>query len=154
MSTTSTSDGSPTAAWRCSVPCRRRRDDDPLRAVAMVTDEGYTILFSRHGLPVLYRYKELEEGQDLGVTERRVLRDLRLSKMFLAEQLEGAEVEAIGLLAPPEQAQAWHGWLEATFDRPILDVDAYRLGVQQELPIGVVWNHVAPLLGAVRQEVA
>jgi len=123
--------------------------DDRVRALAVVTDSGYTIVMSRAELPVLYRYKSL--GASVG--ERRVVRDLGLSRMFLAEQLADAPLQGIGLLAPEERFGDWGSWLEEAFESAVVDVNAYELGVA-DLPAGVQWQRIAPMIGAVRQEVA
>jgi len=122
---------------------------DILCATAAVTDEGYTILFSKNELPVLYRYK----GLDPTSGERRVIRDLRLSRMFLAEQLADSSVSKISLLAPTSLAEVWRDWLASTFDAPVVDLEAEGVGLSA-LPGGVEWPRVATLIGATRQEVA
>jgi hypothetical protein len=126
--------------------------DGALTALALVDDDGWALLIARGGSPLLHRYKPAATaaGADAG---RLVVRDLALTRNFLAEQAPGSTLERVLLLASPASEPAWREWLEAG-----LGVTAEPLGPAHLPPLAVAgpppsWRDLAPLLGAVREEV-
>lgn len=123
--------------------------------LALVQDDGYTLLFAHGGEPVLHRYKASEAGLPLDARRRLVQRDLKLTRTFLEENLPQTSLDRVLLLATDEQrGAAWAEWLEESLGAPVQGLDASHLA-----PLGFAtsarsWLDVAPVLGASRQEVA
>ena len=124
----------------------------PLGGVANVHEAGYTLIFTRHGEPVLYRFRALDPG--LGEAQRAatVARDLRLTRAFVAEQLPGEALGRMVVAAPGALAARWQGWLAEGLDRVGEPLESLQLPLTAAER--VTWAEVAPLLGAAREEVA
>lgn len=128
---------------------------EALTALTLVDDGGYALLVARGGAPLLHRFKAEGFQHEAGAGDGRwVVRDLALTRNFLDEQAPGAAIERSLLLAPPAAEPAWREWLEAG-----LGVAAEPLGAEHLPPLAVAgpppaWRELAPLLGAVREEVA
>lgn len=116
---------------------------------------GYTLVVARDGEPLLHRYKGLAAGLPDSARGEFVRRDLALTRNFLAESVHDSTVTAAIVAAPPANEAAWLGWLAEG-----LGVRAEAFGAAHLPPLegaagpAVDWREVAPLLGAVRQEVA
>jgi hypothetical protein len=123
-----------------------------LGALAVVRSGGYTLLFTRRGEPVLYRYKALDESlpsaSSAGISST-VERDLRLTRAFVAEQLPDLALSRVVVAA--ESPKAWQEWLQAGLGRAGEPLEALRLPLASAERVG--WMEVAPMLGAARQEV-
>jgi hypothetical protein len=138
--------------------------DAALGALAVVRQGGYTLLFSRRGEPVLYRFKSLDDNQG-GVgaasgasggpagaaVQRGVERDLRLTRAFVAEQLPELAIERVVMAAGADVSRDWQGWISAGLGRPGEPLESLRLPLAAAERVG--WMEVAPMLGAARQEV-
>jgi len=123
-----------------------------LGALAVVRNGGYTLLFSRRGEPVLYRYKALDEAQTGGsATSGTVERDLRLTRAFVADQLPELALDRVVLAASPESSRGWTEWLSSGLGRAAEPIEALKLPLASAERVG--WMEVAPMLGAARQEV-
>lgn len=127
-------------------------DGEPVTCLALADGDGYTLLFARGGEPLLHRYKALTGGArgDL------IRRDLALTRLFLGEQIPGAVLGRVLLLAPPASEAAWLGWLGEGLDAPAEALGAAHLPPMSGDPLdgsGRPWHEVAPLLGAARLEV-
>jgi hypothetical protein len=118
-----------------------------LGALAVVHGTGYTLLFARHGEPVLHRFK----GVDGPGGDGSVPRDLRLTRAFVGEQLGEVPVDSVILVAPADRAAAWSRWLEEGLGRAAEPIETLQLPLVAT--DRVAWADVAPMLGAVRQEV-
>jgi len=135
----------------------------PLGALAVVRDGGYTLLFTRRGEPVLYRFKSLDEipsaaSSRLGASplgaRSTVERDLRLTRAFVAEQLPDLAIGRVVVATGDgnrDEARAWQEWLAAGLGRAGEPLEALRLPLASAERVG--WMEVAPMLGAARQEV-
>lgn len=135
----------------------------PLGALAVVRDGGYTLLFTRRGEPVLYRFKALDEipsaassrpgASHLGARST-VERDLRLTRAFVAEQLPDLAIGRVVVATSDgnrDEARAWQDWLASGLGRAGEPLEALRLPLASAERVG--WMEVAPMLGAARQEV-
>jgi hypothetical protein len=124
----------------------------PLGGLANVHESGYTLLFTRHGQPVLYRYRALDAG--LGEAQRTatVARDLRLTRAFVAEHLPGEPLDRMVLAAPAPLAARWQAWLGEGLGRAGEPLESLALPLTAAER--VTWAEVGPLLGAAREEVA
>jgi type IV pilus assembly protein PilM len=120
-----------------------------LAVVAVPHAGGYTLLFTRLGEPVFHRFKGFEGGADAG--SGSVARDLRLTRAFVAEQLPEAPLERVVLASPPARAAQWAVWLEEGFGREAEPLESLQLPLSATDRLA--WAEVAPMLGAVRQEV-
>jgi hypothetical protein len=126
--------------------------DAGLGALAVVRNGGYTLLFSRRGEPVLYRYKSLDDAQAGGAAaSATVERDLRLTRAFVADQLPDLALDRVVLAANPETGRGWQEWLGSGLGRAAEPIEALRLPLASAERVG--WMEVAPMLGAARQEV-
>jgi hypothetical protein len=124
---------------------QKRVGQDGLFAVVSVHEEGYALAFARAGRPVLHRYKTIDAGRN-GTDALKVMRELKLTRAFLADRLPAAELKTAHLLAPEALEAQWTGWLEE------------GLGVEVRLATELAdWMHGAdagdprgplPLLGA------
>ncbi len=129
-------------------------------AVVQVETEGYTLIFARNGEPVLHRFKAFTG--DAGDTGGRsgaahaiyITRDLKLTRNFLDEHFAGAPLGPVLLLAPPEAEPMWLDRLREGLGASVAPVDGRHLpSLRSEDPVAPAWRELAPMLGAVRQEV-
>ncbi|HEX6864564.1 MAG TPA: hypothetical protein VF414_17170, partial [Thermoanaerobaculia bacterium] len=132
-------------------------------AVVQVEQEGYTLIFARGGEPVLHRYKPFTGGMPDASHAGYVTRDLKLTRNFLDENFPGSALGPVLLLAPPEVEQDWMERLREGLGGntggqgtlSILPIDGRALpSLRSEDPVAPPWREIAPMLGAVRQEVA
>jgi len=158
-------------------------DADGLNALALVAEDGYTLVFSRDGQPVLHRYKGFAGSLPQSARGDLVKRDLRLTLTFLEESYPGTGISRVVLATPRESAQAaasmsaeavpgdpdarggaswageagdeaWLGWLSESLGCPAQRLHRDDLPVAEAAGRGVDWHRLAPLVGAVSQEVA
>jgi hypothetical protein len=124
-------------------------------ALVLVGDEGYTLIFSRGGEPVLHRYKGFTGNLPEASRASFVGRDLKLTRNFLDEHFPGSAIGSVLLLAPPELEPAWLDRLEEGLGAPAAPVDGRHLPPLRAEEASVPpWRSLAPMLGAARQEVA
>jgi hypothetical protein len=124
-------------------------------ALVLVGDEGYTLIFSRGGEPVLHRYKGFTGNLPEASRASFVGRDLKLTRNFLDEHFPGYAIGSVLLLSPPELEPAWLDRLEEGLGAPASPVDGRHLPPLRAEEASVPpWRSLAPMLGAARQEVA
>jgi hypothetical protein len=124
-------------------------------ALVLVGDEGYTLIFSRGGEPVLHRYKGFTGTLPEASRAAFVGRDLKLTRNFLDEHFPGSAIGSVLLLSPPELEPAWLDRLEEGLGAPAAPVDGRHLPPLRAEEASVPpWRSLAPMLGAARQEVA
>ena len=124
-------------------------------ALVLVGDEGYTLIFSRGGEPVLHRYKGFTGNLPEASRASFVGRDLKLTRNFLDEHFPGSAIGSVLLLAPPELEPVWLDRLEEGLGAPAAPVDGRHLPPLRAEESNVPpWRSLAPMLGAARQEVA
>jgi hypothetical protein len=121
--------------------------------LVMVGPEGYSLTFLRAGEPILHRFRALSDAAGSDGADRLVIRDLKLTQAYLEERAPGIEPARVLLLAPEDSVMTWVQRLVAGLGRPV-----HALG-REQLPLRGQLRHadlsvVAPLLGAVCQEVA
>jgi hypothetical protein len=127
-------------------------DAQPLGCLAAVHAGGYTLLFTRHGAPVLYRFRGFDAALAPDQRAAGVARDLRLTRAFVGEQLPETALGRVLLAAPASEVTAWQRWIDDGLGRPAEPIESLQLPLVAAER--VTWNEVAPLLGAVREEVA
>jgi hypothetical protein len=127
-------------------------------AVVQVEQEGYTLIFARHGEPVLHRFKAFMGGMPNAADTAHfgyVTRDLKLTRNFLDEHFAGAPLGPVLLLAPPEAEPMWLDRLQEGLGSSVAPIDGRHLPtLRSEDAVAPSWRELAPMLGAVRQEVA
>lgn len=124
-------------------------------AVVQVEQEGYTLIFARNGEPVLHRYKPFTGGMPDAAHSGYVTRDLKLTRNFLDEHFAGAPLGPVLLLAPPESEPMWLDRLQEGLGSSVAPIDGRHLpSLRSEDAVAPSWRELAPMLGAVRQEVA
>lgn len=124
-------------------------------AVVQVEPDGYTLIFARDGEPVLHRYKPFTGGTPEGSQAGFVTRDLKLTRNFLDEHFAGSTLGPVLLLAPPEAEPVWAERLREGLGENVVPIDGRNLPpLRSEDPVAPAWRDLAPMLGAVRQEVA
>lgn len=131
----------------------RRREE--IVALTLVEKHGYTLVFARGGEPVLHRYKGLAGGlPEMGRTGL-IVRDLKLTRNFLDEQLSGVPLGRVLLLAEPEQEPLWVDLLSEGLGEAATPLDGRTLPPLRAEDTAVPsWRDLAPMLGAARGEVA
>ncbi len=125
-----------------------------LVAVARVREDGYSLLFTLGGDPVLQRYKAAAGATPEDAAARLVRRDLRLTRSFLEEKLPGHVLDHTLFVGPSHLEDAWTQWLEEGLGAPVARIDEQRVLDVDFAVAAPSWSHLAPLVGAVRQEVA
>ncbi len=124
-----------------------------LSAVALVTEAAYTLLIVSRGEPVVHRFKSHQPQLPADAIRRFVLRDLRLTRTFLAEKMGDDQLRRIVLVSPHDAEEKWSGWLQEVFETaPSLLAEEWPF-LSGPSP-NVAADEVAPLLGAACTEVA
>ncbi|MBZ0111969.1 MAG: hypothetical protein K8J08_05890 [Thermoanaerobaculia bacterium] len=123
-------------------------DEESLSVVVLVEESHYTLIAARRGQPVLYRYKALESDLSQNVVGEGVLRDLRLTRGFLAERVGDAEVEAVELVSEPAQRVRWQEWLRSGLGHDVRFHEFAGAGEDGETSA-----LMGAMIGAVRQEI-
>ena len=123
-------------------------------AVVQVEADGYTLIFARGGEPVLHRYKPFTGDMPEGAQTGFITRDLKLTRNFLDENFPGLPLGTVLLLAPPESEPLWMDRLQEGLGQRVVPIDGRHLpSLRSEDPVVPPWRELAPMLGAVRQEV-
>ncbi len=115
---------------------------------------GYSLAVLAGDEVMLHRYKGLAAGLPAAARGDFVRRDLALTRNFLAENAPGSRVTRAYFSGPGDADPAWLTWLEEGLGAPADLLGGDHLppvaGASPNLP----WHEVAPMLGAVHQEVA
>jgi hypothetical protein len=127
-----------------------------LTALALVEEAGYTLVFARGSEPVLHRYKGFTGALPDAARSGIVVRDLRLTRNFLEENLGSAPLARVLLVSPPEQEPVWVDTLSEGLGTAAAPLDGRHLPpLRAEDPVvPPSWRDLAPMLGAARREVA
>ena len=126
--------------------------DVELGAVAFVSESGYSLMFVLRGEPILQRYKALPQLSADGPPSQLVKRDLKVTELYLREQVTQSSVGRVLLVSPPELEERWLAWLSEAFDQPAhqLSRDHLALSIPDAAPS---IREFGPLFGAARMEV-
>ena len=128
--------------------------------VVLVDALGHTLLFARGGEPVLHRYKTSEADLPYEIRERRILRDLRLTRSFLDDRIPDSPLQLVLVAQAPDVEDPWKRWLEDGLQSATerLDESSLRpLDVQldrAQAEAASSWLEIAPLFGASHKKVA
>ncbi len=123
-----------------------------LAAVALVQSDGYSLLITSRGEPLVHRFKSYQEDLPPDAMRRFVQRDLRLTRTFLSEKMGDDAVQRIVLVSPPEAEPVWSEWLAETFG-PTPTLLGEEWPFLQSTSPNVAAFEVAPLFGAACREV-
>jgi hypothetical protein len=142
---------------------------DGLCAVLAVEDRGYTLVVAAGGQPLLHRHKAgVSAANDAtqppagppaaalpgaALPAHDVVRELRLTRTFLAEQLPDAALERVLLVAPEAVESAWLQATREAFGAVVESLRREQVGFRREGP-PVPWRDLLPMLGAAGQEFA
>ena len=123
-------------------------------ALTLVEEHGYTLVFARGSEPILHRYKGFAGSvPEVGRTGL-IVRDLKLTRNFLDEQLPGVPLGRVLLLAAPEQEPLWVDLLSEGLGEATVPLDGRSLPpLRSEDTAMPSWRDLAPMLGAARAEV-
>ncbi len=125
-----------------------------LAAVTSVGAEGFTLVVTRDGEPVLWRQKGFRDELTLDERARLAVSELRLTSTFLAERFgDAGSLGGVFLDAPAEVAAPWSSVLEEGLERPVTALGRPHLPLV-EAPAGASFTELAPLVGAVCREIA
>jgi len=127
--------------------------DVDLAALVLVAADGYSLTFTRRGEPLLHRFRALDTETGGDTVARLVLRDLKLTGTFLGDQLPDSELGRVLLVCQPARARFWLDSLERGLGHRAVALGREQLPLQGRLPDASA-AVLAPMLGAVRREVA
>lgn len=125
-----------------------------LAGVVHRTRDGYSLVFTRDGRPVIYRHKSIGRTGVAGGSAVQIQRDLRLTRKYLQDHVEGALLRRILIATPDDETEPWARWLQEIFEVPVTPVSAGPLSTGAVGPGGVPagsavpTEEVAPLVGA------
>lgn len=130
------------------------RAESGLEGLVLVTEEGFTLVFTLHGQPVLHRFKNFSENLPPDAQGGSVRRDLRLTRTYLEDRFPGEPLAPVVLAAPEDVASSWAVWLEEGLEQPV-----QILGLDHVVPLGgrgslPPWPDLLPLAGAASEEIA
>lgn len=127
-------------------------EGEELAALLMVRPQAYTLIFYRHGEPVLHRHKGYRSEPENPASREIVSRDLSLTRKYLEEHLDHCDIDRILMAAPESWAEDWQGWAEDGLGcRPeLLGPASLQVAGPRQ---GVDWYQLGPLMGAVCREV-
>jgi len=130
------------------------RPESGLEGLVLVTDEGYTLVFTLHGEPVLHRFKTFSDSLPSEAQGDAVRRDVRLTRTFLEDRFPGEELAPVLLAAPEEAVPSWALWLEEGIERPVQPVGPDHLVPLEARGARPPWPELLPLAGAASQEIS
>ena len=126
--------------------------DVELGAVVLVGKTGYSLMFVLRGEPILQRFKALPQLTDDEPSARLVERDLRLTEIFLREQLIDTPLGRVLLISPPEIEDRWLTWLPEAFEQPAHALRAQHLALTTTSASPPI-HELGSLFGAARMEI-
>jgi hypothetical protein len=124
-----------------------------LTALMLATQAGYSLTFTRNAEPLLHRFRAMDTRMGDEAAARLVLRDLKLTRTFLSDQLPDTDLDRVLLISAAQQRTFWLDSLEQGLGRPPVALGREQLPLQGQLP-DVSPSVLAPMLGAACTEVA
>jgi hypothetical protein len=125
-----------------------------LAALAAVDAEGFTLVVTRDGEPVLWRQKSFDDQLEADERAPLAAAELRLTRSFLTERLtESGPLGTVLLVAPPGLEALWSRVLEEGLECPVATLGRPHLPLA-DVPVGASFAELAPLVGAACREVA
>ncbi len=124
-----------------------------LVAQIFVREPDYSVLVVQDGRPVLVRQKVLDGSLGPEVLGPMVERELRLTRGFVQEQLDGLELES-ALILPDRDDSGWLDWVSRGLGVQATKVESTDLPWQQNISLSEPWQRLAPMLGTALQVIA
>ncbi len=127
--------------------------DLDLALLVLVSAGGYSLTFTQRGEPLLHRFRALDtslRGEDAA---QLVVRDLKLTRSFVEEQLPERELARVLLASPERQRRFWLDSLEDALGRAPVALEREQLPLRGTLP-EVSPVELAPMVGAAWRDVA
>ncbi len=126
--------------------------DVELGAVTVVSEAGYSLIFVLRGEPILQRFKALPQLAGDEPPVGLVQKDLKLTEIYLREQLTQSTLGRVLLVSPPEIEDRWVDWLSESFNQPahVLRPEHIPLALPATSPS---IHEFGPLFGVARMEV-
>ena len=118
-----------------------------LAALVLVSGDGYGLTFARRGEPLLHRFRGLDPAMGGEAAGRLVLRDLKLTQTFLAEQLPGRELDRVVLIGESGQQRFWLDSLREGLGHFPVALGREQLPLRGQVP-DVSPAVLAPMVGA------
>jgi hypothetical protein len=106
------------------------RDPAPVVGLAVVDVDGFTLVLSRGGEPVVFRQKAFTEGLADADRARLMVAELRLTRSHLEERAAGAAISELYLAAPRAVEPFWLGVLGEGLGRAPLRLRGEHVGVE------------------------
>jgi hypothetical protein len=140
-----------TNASLSTLAALRPADPDDLVGLLLGREDGFVLGFARHRLPLVHRFKSWD-GLPEAARAELVVRDLRLTRSFLEQNLPGQPLGKVVVSAAADGERGWLEWAEAG-----LGVAAEPLR-REHLPhllgeLPAAWREAVPLLGAAALEI-
>ncbi len=129
-----------------------RRAADQRFVFLHVSPSGYALVLAGGGRPLFHRFRALATAASGNGDGDLVLRDLRLTRDFLARELSGALPSELLVVAPPDVERTWRDWVGEAFECEVFGLRSPHLPLRGELAENRLPD-VAPLLGAACHQV-
>ena len=136
----------------CLSAARDALRDVELGAVVFVSKAGYSLVFALRGEPVLQRFKALPQLPEDELPAQLVTRDLKLTKVFLQEQVTEVALGRVLFVSPPQIESRWLDWLSEAFELPAHALKLEHFPVTVSTHQSTV-HEIGPLFGVARMEV-
>jgi len=124
----------------------------PVLGLAVVDADGFTLVLSRRGEPVVWRQKSFTEGLADADRERLLSVELRLTRTFLEERLPGSPLGSVYLASPQAVEPFWLRVLGDSLRVPPIRLRPEHVGLVDGSGAGVA-SGVLALAGAVAREI-
>ena len=138
----------------CLLAALADRAPDALLALALVEADGYSLVFAYRGEPVLHRFKPFQAELPDAARGELLVRELFLTRTFLAERLPGQALGRAVVAAPADVEPFWIEVLSRGLERRVEPLAAAHLPLGGDATTPGRWVEIAPMLGASCQEVA
>ena len=140
-----------TNASLSSLSALRSASAEDLVGLLLGREDGFVLAVGRHRLPVLHRFKAWE-GLPEAARGELVLRDLRLTRSFLEQNLPGQRLGRVVVSAAAESESAWLDWVATGLGSPTEPLRREHLP-QLLGDVPPAWREAMPLLGAAALEI-
>lgn len=130
----------------------RGAESESAVGLLLAREDGFVLALARRGLPLVHRFKSWD-GLPEGARAELVVRDLRLTRSFLEENLPGLSLGRVVVAASTENETVWRDWLAAGLGVAAEPLSRAHLPqLLGDLPPS--WREAAALLGAAALEIS
>jgi hypothetical protein len=124
-----------------------------LHGLALVDSDGFNLVLTRGGVPVVWRQKSFTEGLSDADRARLLTSELRLTRTLLLDRFPGETLAAVYLAAPRTVEPFWLQVLAQGLETQPTRLRLEHLGLAAD-GVGDALAELAPLAGAASREVA